>query len=69
MPAYDAPSRSGADPDPGEFCIKHRAEWLGYALAHARNFQDAEDAVSHVAEKILLHQARNRETLPARLRP
>ena len=53
MPADNEPSRSGADPDPGEFCIKHRADWLSYALAHTRNPQDAEDAVSDVGEKIL----------------
>jgi RNA polymerase sigma factor (sigma-70 family) len=55
--ADNEPSLSGADPDPGEFCIKHRSDWLSYALAHARNDQDAEDAVSHVAEKILLQHA------------
>jgi RNA polymerase sigma factor (sigma-70 family) len=65
VPAYDAPSRSGADPDPGEFCIKHRADWLGYALAHARNVQDAEDAVSHVAVKILQHHARTGTLCPS----
>lgn len=55
--ADDESSRSGADPDPGGFCIKHRADWLGYALVHARNVQDAEDAVSHVAVKILQQHA------------
>ena len=65
VPAYDAPSCSAADPDPGEFCIKHRAEWLSYALAHARNLQDAEDAVSHVAEKILLQYAKTRRICPS----
>ena len=69
VPAYDAPSRSTADPDPGEFCIKHRAEWLSYALAHARNFQDAEDAVSHVAEKILLWHAKTGELCPTEYDP
>jgi RNA polymerase sigma factor (sigma-70 family) len=57
VPADNEPSRSGADPDPGDFCIKHRADWLSYALAHARNLQDAEDAVSHAGEKILLQHA------------
>jgi RNA polymerase sigma factor (sigma-70 family) len=64
VPAHDVPNRSMADPDPGEFCIKHRAEWLSYALAHARNLQDAEDAVSHVAEKILLQHAKTGEICP-----
>lgn len=53
VPADDESSGSASPPDPGEFCIKHRADWLAYALAHARNRQDAEDAVSHVVEKIL----------------
>jgi len=53
----DKSSRSEAELDPGEFCIKQRADWLAYALAHARNVHDAEDAVSHVVEKILLHHA------------
>lgn len=57
-------SRSGTDPDPGEFCIKHRTEWLGYALAHARHLQDAEDAVSHVAEKILQQHAKTGTICP-----
>lgn len=56
--ADDETRRSGADSDPGEFCIKHRADLLSYAAAQARNFQDAEDAVSHAVEKILVHHAR-----------
>jgi RNA polymerase sigma factor (sigma-70 family) len=63
VPADDAPCRPGADP--GEFCIKHRAEWLSYARVHAGNFQDAEDAVSHVAEKILVQHARTGTLCPA----
>jgi DNA-directed RNA polymerase specialized sigma24 family protein len=55
--ADDVPSRAGADLDPGEFLINHRADWLGYALAHARNLQDAEDAVSDVGVKILQQYA------------
>jgi RNA polymerase sigma factor (sigma-70 family) len=65
VPADNAPSRSVADPDPGEFCIKHRAEWLSYARAHARNFQDAQDAVSHVAEKILVRHTSTGTLCPA----
>ena len=53
----DKSSRDEADLDPAAFCIKQRADWLAYALAHARNVHDAEDAVSHVVEKILLHHA------------
>jgi RNA polymerase sigma factor (sigma-70 family) len=69
VPAYDEPSRSGADPDPGEFCIKHRADWLGYALAHARNVQDTEDAVSNVVIKILQHHARTGKLCPEKYDP
>ncbi len=53
MPADDESGGSVSCTDPGEFCIKHRADWLAYAQAHARNFQDAEDAVPHVAVKIM----------------
>ena len=52
------------DPDPGEFCIKQRADWFSYALAHARNRQDAEDAVSHVVEKILKYHAKTGALCP-----
>jgi RNA polymerase sigma factor (sigma-70 family) len=69
VPAYDEPSRSGDDPDPGEFCIKHQADWLGYALAHARNVHDAEDAVSHAAVKILEHHARTGKLCPEEYDP
>ncbi len=57
MPAIEEPSRSGTGADPSEFLIKHRADWLSYALAHSRNYQDAEDAVSYAAEKILRQYA------------
>jgi len=65
VPVRDELSRPEADPDPGEFCIKHRADWLGYALVHARNRQDAEDAVSHVVVKVLQHHARTGAICPA----
>jgi RNA polymerase sigma factor (sigma-70 family) len=58
VPAHNESHRSGADPDPGEFCIKHRTDWLSYATAQARNRQDAEDAVSDVAEKIVRYHRR-----------
>lgn len=67
--AENEPSRSAADPEPGEFCIKHRAEWLRYALAHARNMQDAEDAVSHVGVKILQHHAKTGRICPGKYDP
>jgi RNA polymerase sigma factor (sigma-70 family) len=59
VPAEDEPSGCASRPDPGEFCTKHRADWVAYALVHARNRQDAEDAVSHAVEKILRY---HRET-------
>ncbi len=59
VPAEDESSGGASRPDPSEFCTKHRADWMAYALAHARNRQDAEDAVSHAVEKILLY---HRET-------
>jgi RNA polymerase sigma factor (sigma-70 family) len=58
MPAHDEPHRSGAGCDPDEFCAKHRADWLNYAAAQARSFQDAEDAVSHVSEKVVRYHAK-----------
>ena len=41
-----------------EFCIKQRGELLAYARALTRNWPDAEDAVSHVVQKIYEHYAR-----------
>ena len=55
VPADNQSNLPGIDPDPGEFCVKHRDEWRAFALMHARNPQDAEDAVAEVALKIL-HQ-------------
>jgi RNA polymerase sigma factor (sigma-70 family) len=46
-----------SSPDPGDFCIKQRADWLAYAAAWTRSWPDAEDAVSHVVQKILEHHA------------
>jgi hypothetical protein len=55
-PAGPAESGSGypADlyPSADQFCIKQRGELLAYAIALTRNLQDAEDAVSHVVQKI-----------------
>jgi RNA polymerase sigma factor (sigma-70 family) len=45
----------GSSPEPGDFCIKQRADWLAYATAWRRNLPEAEDAVSHVVQKILEH--------------
>lgn len=64
VPADDEPSRSGADPDPGKFCTEHRTDWLAYALVHARNRPDAEDAVQHAAVKILQHHAKTGTLCP-----
>jgi RNA polymerase sigma factor (sigma-70 family) len=64
VPADDQPSRSGTGLDPGEFCIKNRSDWLAYALGHARNLPDAEDAVQHVAVKILEQHARTGTLCP-----
>jgi RNA polymerase sigma factor (sigma-70 family) len=54
----------GFSPDPGEFCIKQREDWLAYAAAWTRNWPDAEDAVSHVVQKILEHHARHGTLCP-----
>lgn len=64
VPADSESSLSGTDPDPGEFCVKNRTEWLGFALAHARNLQEAEDAVSHLAVKVLEQHARTGTICP-----
>lgn len=44
------PADYGSSPD--DFCIKQRADWLAYAMTRTRSWPDAEDAVSHVVEKI-----------------
>ena len=64
LPADDELAGSEADPDPGEFCTKHREDWLGYALAQTRNLQDAEDAVSYAGIKILQHHAKSGALCP-----
>jgi RNA polymerase sigma factor (sigma-70 family) len=50
--------------DADKFCIKQRQDWLAYAMALARNWPDAEDAVSHVVEKIYERHARNGTVCP-----
>lgn len=49
---------------PGDFCIKQRPDWLAYAAAHASNWPDAEDAVSHVVQRVLEHHARHGTLCP-----
>jgi RNA polymerase sigma factor (sigma-70 family) len=58
VPADGEYPPAGSCPDPGDFCIKQRADWLAYAAARTRSWPDAEDAVSHVVQKILEHHAR-----------
>lgn len=63
--AKDADAEAdAAHSDAGDFCVKHRAEWLSYAFAHARNLQDAEDAVSYVVQKIYEHYAQHGTVCP-----
>jgi hypothetical protein len=51
-------------PDPGDFCIKQRADLLAYARARTRSWTDAEDAVSHVVQKIFEHHVKYRTLCP-----
>jgi RNA polymerase sigma factor (sigma-70 family) len=64
VPADGEYSYAGPCPDPGDFCIKQRADWLAYASARTRSWPEAEDAVSHVVQKILEHHARHRTLCP-----
>ena len=57
MPDDDELPGAGADIDPGDFCVKYRADWLSYAVSLAKNWPDAEDAVQRAALKILKHHA------------
>lgn len=63
MPDDDLPF---ADYGPGldAFCIRQRADWLAYAMTWTRNLPDAEDAVSHVVEKIYEYHARHGTICP-----
>ena len=45
-------------------CIKQRGELLTYAVALTRNLPDAEDAVSHVVQKIYEHYVRHGTVCP-----
>jgi RNA polymerase sigma factor (sigma-70 family) len=64
VPADGEPSQSGSDLDLDDFCVKHHADWLSHAGYYTRNFQDAQDAVSHVVEKIVMHHAREGTLCP-----
>ena len=64
VPAADRFSPAGSGTDPGDFCVKQRADWLSYAMKFTRSFPDAEDAASHVAQKILEHHARHGTLCP-----
>jgi RNA polymerase sigma factor (sigma-70 family) len=65
VPADDERSLVSRDIDPGDFCVKHRPDWLGYAVSLTRSFPDAEDAVSHAVEKVLAHHKKNGTLCPA----
>ena len=52
----------GSDPD--TFCIGQRQDWLAYAMTRTRSWSDAEDAVSHVVEKIYEHYAEHGTVCP-----
>lgn len=60
---YDLPA-VGYGLSPDDFCINQRADWLAYAMARTRNWPDAEDAVSHVVEKIYQHYAEHGTVCP-----
>ena len=48
----DEVRRVKCDVDPDVFFAEHHEDMLGYAMSHARNRYDAEDAVAHAEEKI-----------------
>lgn len=62
MPGDDDPAVRDLSPD--VFCVEQRADWLAYAMARTRSFPDAEDAVSHVTEKIYEHYAAHGTACP-----
>ena len=64
MPADDDLPSVDSGFDPNTFCIKQRPDWLAYARARTRNWPDAEDAVSHVVEKIYEHYAEHGTVCP-----
>jgi Sigma-70 region 2 len=51
-------------PDPGGFCVKHRRDWLSYAMTWTRSWPDAEDAVSDVVQKIFEHHDKHGTLCP-----
>ena len=60
--AYDERPPDGLEP--GDFCTKQRGDWLAYAMSYARSMADAEDAVSHMVQKMLEHHARHGTLCP-----
>jgi RNA polymerase sigma-70 factor (ECF subfamily) len=56
MPADKLPT-ADVGLDPADFCIKHRADLLAYAVTRTRNWADAEEAVSHAVQRVFeLHR-------------
>lgn len=55
---------AGSGPDPGDFCVKQRADWLAYAMTWTRSWPDAEDAVSHVVQEIFEHHDKHGTLCP-----
>ena len=51
--------------DAVEFLVERRADWLGYAAARTRCWQDAEDVVSHVATQVLAYYQEQQTLCPA----
>lgn len=64
VPDDDEPLSIGYGPGPDAFCIEQRADWLAYAMTRTRSWPDAEDAVSHVVEKIYEHYAEHGTVCP-----
>ncbi len=64
MPDDDDLPSAGYGSSPDAFCIAKRADWLAYATTWTRSWPDAEDAVSHVVEKIYEHYAEHGTICP-----
>jgi RNA polymerase sigma factor (sigma-70 family) len=66
LPVGSGPASDGVDSGaaPDVFCVTHRQDLLAYARTRTRSWPDAEDAVSHVVEKIYEHYAQYRTLCP-----
>ena len=59
----------GLASDPDDFCIKQRGDWLAFAFARTHSWPEAEEAVSHVVQKIYAYHEQHKRLCPGEYDP